>query len=154
MNIWHISAPSFTRRVITVLSPALNQMCMHCFFLPSQFSLLLQQMANRAENKNIVFLKVDVDDAGVSGFWYYFRWHKLEESSVVCSFFYLEIFGCSLLLLICFLLQDVSEHCDIKCMPTFQFYKDGAKVSGLLPEHMIHDFVPVWVFKVGSSSFC
>lgn len=87
MNIWHISATSFSRRVITVLSPALNQMCMHCCFLPSQFSLLLQQMANRPENKNIVFLKVDVDDAGVSGFWNYFSWHKLEESSGVCSFF-------------------------------------------------------------------
>lgn len=60
---------------------------MHCFFLPSQFSSLLQQMANRPENKNVVFLKVDVDDAGVSGFWCYIRWHKLEESSGVCSFF-------------------------------------------------------------------
>lgn len=88
MNIWHISAPSFTRRLMIVLSPAWNQMCMHCFFLPSQFSLLLQQMSNRPENKNVVFLKVDVDDAGVSGFWYYFRWHKLEESSGVCSFFF------------------------------------------------------------------
>ncbi|XP_053321833.1 thioredoxin-like [Spea bombifrons] len=24
--------------------------------------------------------------------------------------------------------QDVAAHCNIKCMPTFQFYKDGARV--------------------------
>ncbi|KAL7880518.1 hypothetical protein SRHO_G00027720 [Serrasalmus rhombeus] len=37
--------------------------------------------------KNVVFLKVDVDDA-----------------------------------------QDVASACDIKCMPTFHFYKNGVKV--------------------------
>ncbi|XP_018412723.1 PREDICTED: thioredoxin-like [Nanorana parkeri] len=36
---------------------------------------------------DVVFLKVDVDDA-----------------------------------------QDVAQHCDIKCMPTFHFYKNGSKV--------------------------
>ncbi|XP_063042302.1 thioredoxin-like [Engraulis encrasicolus] len=25
--------------------------------------------------------------------------------------------------------QDVSAHCDIKCMPTFQFYRNGEKIS-------------------------
>lgn len=40
------------------------------------------------ENKDVVFLKVDVDDA-----------------------------------------SDVSEHCEIKCMPTFHFYKNGQKVD-------------------------
>ncbi|XP_072260541.1 thioredoxin-like [Pyxicephalus adspersus] len=24
--------------------------------------------------------------------------------------------------------QDVAQHCDIKCMPTFQFYKNGKKI--------------------------
>ncbi|TWW63395.1 thioredoxin b [Takifugu rubripes] len=53
-----------------------------------QIGPLFEQMANRPENKNVVFLKVDVDDAG-----------------------------------------DVSEYCDIKCMPTFQFYKNGNRVD-------------------------
>ncbi|KFV57832.1 Thioredoxin, partial [Tyto alba] len=26
------------------------------------------------------------------------------------------------------LFQDVATHCDVKCMPTFQFYKNGKKV--------------------------
>ncbi|XP_061874238.1 thioredoxin [Colius striatus] len=25
--------------------------------------------------------------------------------------------------------QDVATHCDVKCMPTFQFYKSGKKVQ-------------------------
>ncbi|RLV97030.1 hypothetical protein DV515_00012182 [Chloebia gouldiae] len=25
--------------------------------------------------------------------------------------------------------QDVASHCDVKCMPTFQFYKNGNKVQ-------------------------
>ncbi|XP_010209801.1 PREDICTED: thioredoxin [Tinamus guttatus] len=25
--------------------------------------------------------------------------------------------------------QDVAAHCDVKCMPTFQFYKNGKKVQ-------------------------
>ncbi|NP_001085522.1 MGC80314 protein S homeolog [Xenopus laevis] len=25
--------------------------------------------------------------------------------------------------------QDVAAHCDVKCMPTFQFYKNGIKVD-------------------------
>ncbi|KAM9335445.1 thioredoxin-like [Symphorus nematophorus] len=40
------------------------------------------------ENANVVFLKVDVDEA-----------------------------------------EDVSVHCGIQCMPTFQFYKNGEKVT-------------------------
>ncbi|KAM4698711.1 thioredoxin-like, partial [Rhinophrynus dorsalis] len=24
--------------------------------------------------------------------------------------------------------QDVASHCDVKCMPTFQFYKNGEKI--------------------------
>ncbi|NXG55570.1 THIO protein, partial [Hemiprocne comata] len=27
------------------------------------------------------------------------------------------------------LFQDVASHCDVKCMPTFQFYKNGKKVQ-------------------------
>uniref|UniRef100_A0AAQ4S013 Thioredoxin domain-containing protein n=1 Tax=Gasterosteus aculeatus aculeatus TaxID=481459 RepID=A0AAQ4S013_GASAC len=43
--------------------------------------------AAKPENKNVVFLKVDVDDC-----------------------------------------EDVSKECGISCMPTFHFYKNGAKV--------------------------
>lgn len=25
--------------------------------------------------------------------------------------------------------QDVAQHCDIKCMPTFHFYKNGKKID-------------------------
>ncbi|XP_065601333.1 thioredoxin [Cyrtonyx montezumae] len=25
--------------------------------------------------------------------------------------------------------QDVAAHCDVKCMPTFQFYKNGKRVQ-------------------------
>ncbi|XP_068443331.1 thioredoxin b [Clinocottus analis] len=45
------------------------------------------EQSTTAENKNVVFLKVDVDDAA-----------------------------------------DVSEHCKISCMPTFQFYKNCEKI--------------------------
>jgi len=31
-----------------------------------------------------------------------------------------------------FLFQDVATHCDVKCMPTFQFYKNGKKVGFFL----------------------
>ncbi|KAJ8382225.1 hypothetical protein SKAU_G00030030 [Synaphobranchus kaupii] len=47
-----------------------------------------KKLAEDPENKNVVFLKVDVDDA-----------------------------------------PDVSAHCDIKCMPTFHFYKNEKKVD-------------------------
>ncbi|XP_016316240.1 thioredoxin-like [Sinocyclocheilus anshuiensis] len=45
-------------------------------------------LSEKEENKNVVFLKVDVDDA-----------------------------------------QDVASFCEIKCMPTFQFYKHGKKID-------------------------
>ncbi|XP_020347025.2 thioredoxin [Oncorhynchus kisutch] len=45
-------------------------------------------LSEKPENSNVVFLKVDVDDAA-----------------------------------------DVAQHCDIKCMPTFHFYKNGGKVD-------------------------
>ncbi|KAG7458460.1 hypothetical protein MATL_G00220390 [Megalops atlanticus] len=45
-------------------------------------------LSEKPENKSVVFLKVDVDDA-----------------------------------------QDVASFCDIKCMPTFHFYKNGKKVD-------------------------
>ncbi|XP_018593721.1 thioredoxin-like [Scleropages formosus] len=47
-----------------------------------------EELSEREENQNIVFLKVDVDDA-----------------------------------------QDVANFCDIKCMPTFHFYKNGKKMD-------------------------
>ncbi|KAM3857769.1 thioredoxin b [Diretmus argenteus] len=46
------------------------------------------EMSEKPENKNVIFLKVDVDEA-----------------------------------------QDVASHCDIKCMPTFHFYKNGQMVG-------------------------
>merc|ERR1712098_333718 len=46
------------------------------------------KLSESPENKNVVFLKVDVDDA-----------------------------------------EDVSSFCAIKCMPTFQFFKNGKMVS-------------------------
>uniref|UniRef100_A0A8C2KCI0 Thioredoxin n=1 Tax=Cyprinus carpio TaxID=7962 RepID=A0A8C2KCI0_CYPCA len=47
-----------------------------------------KELSEKQENSNVVFLKVDVDDA-----------------------------------------QDVASFCDIKCMPTFHFYKDGKKID-------------------------
>ncbi|KAK7170738.1 hypothetical protein R3I94_000823 [Phoxinus phoxinus] len=47
-----------------------------------------KELSERQDNKDVVFLKVDVDDA-----------------------------------------QDVAAFCDIKSMPTFQFYKNGLKVD-------------------------
>ncbi|KAG8006095.1 Thioredoxin [Nibea albiflora] len=44
--------------------------------------------SKKPENQNVIFLKVDVDDA-----------------------------------------EDVSAHCQINCMPTFHFYKNGEKVD-------------------------
>uniref|UniRef100_A0A6Q2YBK2 Thioredoxin n=1 Tax=Esox lucius TaxID=8010 RepID=A0A6Q2YBK2_ESOLU len=46
-----------------------------------------KELSEKPENQNVVFLKVDVDDAA-----------------------------------------DVAQHCEIKCMPTFHFYKQGKKV--------------------------
>ncbi|XP_060780851.1 thioredoxin-like [Neoarius graeffei] len=45
-------------------------------------------LSEDAENANVVFLKVDVDDA-----------------------------------------QDVAQFCEIRCMPTFYFYKNGKKLE-------------------------
>ncbi|KAA0722154.1 Thioredoxin [Triplophysa tibetana] len=45
-------------------------------------------LSENPANSNVVFLKVDVDDA-----------------------------------------QDVAQSCDVKCMPTFHFYKSGKKVD-------------------------
>nr|ACM09169.1 Thioredoxin [Salmo salar] len=45
-------------------------------------------LSEKPENSNVVFLKVDVDDAA-----------------------------------------DVAQHCEIKCMPTFHFYKNGERVD-------------------------
>ncbi|KAM7366364.1 hypothetical protein PAMP_015811 [Pampus punctatissimus] len=45
------------------------------------------KLSEKSENSNVVFLKVDVDEA-----------------------------------------EDVSSFCQINCMPTFQFYKNGNKV--------------------------
>uniref|UniRef100_A0A3Q3WHG1 Thioredoxin n=1 Tax=Mola mola TaxID=94237 RepID=A0A3Q3WHG1_MOLML len=53
-----------------------------------QISPIFDQLSTMAENSNVVFVKVDVDDA-----------------------------------------SEVSEHCNIDCMPTFQFYKNGKKVD-------------------------
>uniref|UniRef100_H2LTS5 Thioredoxin n=1 Tax=Oryzias latipes TaxID=8090 RepID=H2LTS5_ORYLA len=52
-----------------------------------QIAPLYKQMSESDDNKNVVFLKVDVDEA------------------------------------------DVSVFCEIKCMPTFHFYKGGKKVD-------------------------
>ncbi|XP_051983117.1 thioredoxin-like [Xyrauchen texanus] len=49
-----------------------------------------QGLSENPANSNVVFLKVDVDDA-----------------------------------------QDVAQYCEIKCMPTFHFYKNGKKVNDL-----------------------
>ncbi|XP_074993547.1 thioredoxin isoform X3 [Calonectris borealis] len=37
--------------------------------------------------------------------------------------------------------HDVATHCDVKCMPTFQFYKNGKKVgSALLELEQVQEF--------------
>ncbi|XP_004079889.1 thioredoxin [Oryzias latipes] len=53
-----------------------------------QIAPLYKQMSESDDNKNVVFLKVDVDEA-----------------------------------------DDISSFCEIKCMPTFHFYKGGKKVD-------------------------
>ncbi|XP_029310299.1 thioredoxin-like [Cottoperca gobio] len=53
-----------------------------------QISPEFHKQSTTAENVNVVFLKVDVDDA-----------------------------------------EDVSAECNINCMPTFHFYKNGEKVD-------------------------
>ncbi|XP_029932595.1 thioredoxin b [Myripristis murdjan] len=53
-----------------------------------QIAPLYKELSEKPENKNVIFLKVDVDEA-----------------------------------------QDVATHCNIKCMPTFHFYKNGVKVG-------------------------
>ncbi|XP_018976765.1 thioredoxin [Cyprinus carpio] len=49
---------------------------------------VFKELSEKQENSNVVFLKVDVDDA-----------------------------------------QDVATFCDVKCMPTFHFYKNGKKID-------------------------
>ncbi|XP_072543613.1 thioredoxin b [Salminus brasiliensis] len=49
---------------------------------------VFKEFSEKPENVDVVFLKVDVDDA-----------------------------------------QDVAAHCEIKCMPTFHFYRNGKKVE-------------------------
>ncbi|NP_001187021.1 thioredoxin [Ictalurus punctatus] len=49
---------------------------------------IFETLSKSEDYQNVVFLKVDVDDAA-----------------------------------------DVSSHCDIKCMPTFHFYKNGQKID-------------------------
>ncbi|KAI5629831.1 thioredoxin [Silurus asotus] len=49
---------------------------------------IFKALSENPDNANVVFLKVDVDEA-----------------------------------------NDVSSHCGIKCMPTFQFYKNGKKID-------------------------
>lgn len=58
------------------------QWCGPCKAMAPKFAKMADEI------KDVVFLKVDVDDA-----------------------------------------PDVSEHCGIKCMPTFHFYKNGQKVD-------------------------
>ncbi|XP_068164050.1 thioredoxin b [Antennarius striatus] len=53
-----------------------------------QIGPLFDAQSSLPENSNVVFLKVDVDDA-----------------------------------------EDVCAQCDIKCMPTFHFYKNGNKIE-------------------------
>uniref|UniRef100_A0A8C4EBJ2 Thioredoxin domain-containing protein n=1 Tax=Dicentrarchus labrax TaxID=13489 RepID=A0A8C4EBJ2_DICLA len=52
-----------------------------------QIGPIFEEQSLKPENKNVIFLKVDVDEA-----------------------------------------EDVSSSCNISCMPTFQFYKNGEKV--------------------------
>ncbi|XP_067117469.1 thioredoxin b [Osmerus mordax] len=47
-----------------------------------------KELSDKPDNKNVVFLKVDVDEA-----------------------------------------EEVAKHCDIKCMPTFHFYRNAEKVD-------------------------
>ncbi|XP_053477933.1 thioredoxin-like isoform X2 [Ictalurus furcatus] len=57
---------------------------------PQNWEYLLEErgLSDAAGNANVVFLKVDVDDA-----------------------------------------QDVAQSCEIRCMPTFYFYKHGKKID-------------------------
>uniref|UniRef100_A0A8C0BAV3 Thioredoxin n=1 Tax=Buteo japonicus TaxID=224669 RepID=A0A8C0BAV3_9AVES len=41
---------------------------------------------------------------------------------------FFHVSSLSLKIVFC-LFQDVATHCDVKCMPTFQFYKNGKKVQ-------------------------
>lgn len=58
-------------------------------------------------------------------------YHLNKRQLVGSKFNFLEA---AQLKIVFYLFQDVAAHCDVKCMPTFQFYKNGKKVGSALLE--------------------
>lgn len=66
------------------------------------------------EYKDVVFLKVDVDENKV---WHPRLWISMIHQKFLC-FAFLFLFS---------LMQETAEHCGVSSMPTFQFYRNGNK---------------------------
>ncbi|KPP57790.1 hypothetical protein Z043_124449 [Scleropages formosus] len=81
-----------------------------------------EELSEREENQNIVFLKVDVDDAQGEYLDHGHRSGRWNSNLGVLGMLGSTSNRCPIH-------TDVANFCDIKCMPTFHFYKNGKKMD-------------------------